>query len=88
MTDDFARAHELARSKYPGSHWDSLPTAEQARAIYLALRQIDAKRLADDRRPSDFGASGCAGPASDPAGSIEPVPEVEELPPASASGGY
>jgi hypothetical protein len=78
MSDDFSRAHERARNGFPGPQWDSLPASEQARAIYDALRQLDAERAAGkEDRPGDPGPEGdapsSAGWGPDRTSPIEPA---------------
>jgi hypothetical protein len=41
--DDFQRAAANAKAE-AGGHWSKMPTSEQAKAIYVQLRRIDALR--------------------------------------------
>jgi hypothetical protein len=43
--DDFQRAAAAAQGRYSQEEWTALPPREQARAIYDALRRIDAERV-------------------------------------------
>jgi hypothetical protein len=60
--DDFQRAAAAAQGRYTHEEWAALPQREQARAIYTALRHIDAERAATApvvprRRPTSRSAA-------------------------------
>jgi hypothetical protein len=44
-SDRFQIAAARAASSYPADVWSSLGTSEQAPAIYLELRKLDAKSI-------------------------------------------
>ena len=44
--DDFQRAAAEAQGRYTQEEWMALPPRDQAKAIYTALRRIDADRVA------------------------------------------
>ena len=46
MSDDFQCAYKIARSKFRDEDWFLLSSSAQTQAIYAALRNLDAERLA------------------------------------------
>ncbi len=55
--DDFQRAAAEAQGRYTQEEWMALPPRDQAKAIYTALRRIDADRVAKRRAHPRPGAS-------------------------------
>ena len=46
MSEDFQRAYKIARSKFRDEEWFLLSISAQTQAIYAALRDLDAERVA------------------------------------------